>query len=162
MSGILDTRTPTFYNSGESCREKHEICDNKTCEKKYPKIWCYYVQFNYCKFGSFCSFAHHSSRDILEIKSKLKVIKLEDKVKQQENEIKALNTKMKYVEKRNEIIEKQLKGGLESLKVISESVVKEATDTVVRTSWSWAVTSSRLEVVVGGVKFGVEVEAHHY
>ena len=68
----------------------------------------------------------------MEIKSKLKVIKLEDKVKQQENEIKALNTKMKYVEKRNEIIEKQLKGGLESLKVISEAVVKEATDTVVR------------------------------
>ena len=74
----------------------------------------------------------HSTCGTLNNETKLKVSKLEKKVKQQADEIEALNTKVKYIEEKSEIMEKQLKGMLEHFKTTSEAIVKEATETVVK------------------------------
>ena len=49
----------------EKCRLQHikEVCQDKLCEKRccpkrHPRICRYHLEFNFCKFGSFCLYLH--------------------------------------------------------------------------------------------------------
>ena len=53
-----------------NCRKRHveticerEYCEILNCNQRHPRECSYYRHFNRCKFGSYCSFTHKTSKD---------------------------------------------------------------------------------------------------
>ena len=67
-----------------TCRKRHimNICEKEDCEvrkclKRHPRECSYYREFKRCKFGSYCSFVHKTSKNdqIKELKKELNDVK---------------------------------------------------------------------------------------
>ena len=78
------------------------ICDKEECEvrkclKRHPRECSYYREFKRCKFGSYCSFVHKTSKDdeikklkkdLNDVKSRLE--KIEDILKFKSKQLKLI------------------------------------------------------------------------
>ena len=87
-----------------TCRKRHfmNICDKEECEvrkclKRHPRECSYYREFKRCKFGSYCSFVHKTSKDdeikklkkdLNDVKSRLE--KIEDILKFKSKQLKLI------------------------------------------------------------------------
>ena len=77
-----------FCKFGDKCRKHHikEIClikncTLKTCMKRHPKAWKYFVTQKSCKFGESCSYKHEVHNNLYEISElKEKIVALEGSV----------------------------------------------------------------------------------
>ena len=118
-----------------TCRHRHEkdICESKdceieTCKKRHPKSCRFFEQFQRCKFGEFCSFAHRikddEKGDYKSVNERLSL--LENKLIEKDCEIENLKQKVSKVEKNQEEM-------LENLKSSMDNVVKEALEGFVKT-----------------------------
>ena len=67
-----------------TCRKKHiiNICEKEECEvqnclERHPRECSFYRDFKRCKFGSYCSYKHKTSKDdeIKELKKDLENVK---------------------------------------------------------------------------------------
>ena len=79
-----------YCKYGNRCFRKHEndICENvqcngKECSLRHPRNCKYFFEFQYCKFGDYCKFSHvtpimkETSKEIDDLKEKLKLLKSE-------------------------------------------------------------------------------------
>ena len=121
-----------FHNYGyckyrETCRNIHykETCEVKSCEtpgcaKRHPKNCRYFNIYNRCKFGTFCSFAHVTSK----VSNNYEDEETKDKIV-------SLDMRVKTLEEKNEHLEREVHATFENMKVICEIMVKKTTDAVV-------------------------------
>ena len=70
-----------FCKHGQSCRKRHveilcdnENCDDKTCEKRHPKLCKFYAYYKRCKFTVYCRYKHcdKEPENIQTLKKKVK------------------------------------------------------------------------------------------
>ena len=104
-----------YCKFGAKCFRKHEnrICENVgcpilDCSLRHPKNCRYFLEFQYCKFGTFCKFSHkiEESRDAKKELDDKEIKRLEDKIKHMEIEI---ESKTKEIEKIKEDFENEMK-----------------------------------------------------
>ena len=90
-----------FYKFGNKCIRKHEnkLCEHKYCEVKscplrHPRKCRFFLEFNYCKFGTFCRYRHEkfysevSTREIEDLRNTLECLKEDIAKKNEEIRIK--------------------------------------------------------------------------
>ena len=128
-----------FCKFGKQCFRKHfdEICENVRCKVtdcslRHPRRCRFFVDYQYCKFGTYCKFLHKANDDdksIDAIEKQLKDVKLVLNKKEQEiillnqniREMKSnIKNEMKQVLEKNDILEKDVK----YLKVENEKMKK--------------------------------------
>ena len=88
------------------CLRRHEnkLCENEGCEGhsclfRHPRKCRYFLQYKYCKFGSFCKFKHEAienHKEIEELKQALDTVKL--KIAEKDQEIKAKENEIASME----------------------------------------------------------------
>ena len=90
-----------------TCRKRHimNICDKEECEvrkclKRHPRECSYYREFKRCKFGSYCSFLHKTSKDD-EIK------KLKKDLNDVKSRLEKIEDILKFKSKQLELIENE-------------------------------------------------------
>ena len=135
----------------KSCFRYHEdrICENDSCQVlecdlRHPRKCHWFLDFYYCKFGSFCKFSHKTNKEgkaIEEIEKELNLIKIE--IDEKEKEIKKFNEMIKGMEEKtrdeidiirhkNEAIEKEMKDlkakneTIESRFIVMEKEIEQA------------------------------------
>ena len=106
-----------YCKFGVKCFRKHDnrICENVgclilDCPLRHPKNCRYFLEFHYCKFGTFCKFNHKieessdAKKELDDLQTEIK--RLEDKIKHMEIEI---ESKTKEIEKIKEDFENEMK-----------------------------------------------------
>ena len=102
-----------YCKFGNRCFRKHENeiyenakCNSKECSLRHPKNCKYFLDFQYCKFGAYCKFSHPTpitkatSKEIDDLKEKLKLLKKEIDAK--DKLIKEKNNEMEVLKKEHE------------------------------------------------------------
>ena len=51
------------HHVNELCEET--MCKTEDCQKRHPKKCRFYLEFKYCKFGSYCSFSHKIGENVI-------------------------------------------------------------------------------------------------
>ena len=87
-------------------------CEVESCPLRHPKLCRFYLQFNYCKFGTFCRYRHEKfsnevSDEIENLKYTIEclineIAKKDKEIDNIDNEIKDLKEKNRDLEKENQ------------------------------------------------------------
>ena len=115
-----------YCKYGNRCFRKHEneICENvqcngKECSLRHPRNCKYFFEFQYCKFGDYCKFSHvtpimkETSKEIDDLKEKLKLLKSE------------IDAKNKLIQEKNDELEVLIKDHESEMKKQESEYFKE-------------------------------------
>ena len=105
-----------------NCRKRHveTICEREDCEilncnQRHPRECSYYRHFNRCKFGSYCSFTHKTSKDE-------KIEKLRNEIDCMKSSIEKLDRELELKKQEIEFIMKVLKSNNKTVETVSKNV----------------------------------------
>ena len=104
-----------YCKYGNKCFRKHEdkVFENQNCEVqsktfRHPRRCRFFLEYNYCKFGTFCRFRHKkladeaSDKEIEILKKALEILKIE--IAEKIESINNKETQIKELEEKNQIV----------------------------------------------------------